>query len=277
MKKETRTIVVDDKLNIEAYLLEGIVQPFPNHFHDFYVIGLMERGHRYLNCRHEEYSLMRSDMILFNPNDNHGCAPLNEDTLYYRGININSNVMLNLVEDITGERKLPRFTKNVIVDDEAKSYYQPLHEMIMNGSQEFEREEYLYLLLSHLLQNYAQPFDTIVPTCNIEVEKACAYIEENYAKRISLDDLCEITNLSKSSLLRAFTKVKGVTPYRYLEAIRINESRKLLEKGLQPIDVAQQTGFSDQSHFTNYFNSFTGLTPGAYRDIFTSKGKTNDE
>ncbi len=277
MKKETRTIVVDDTLNIEGYLLEGIVQPFPNHFHDFYVIGLMERGHRYLNCRHEEYSLMRSDMILFNPNDNHGCAPLNEDTLTYRGLNINTEIMLNLVEDITGERKLPHFIKNVIVDDEARSYYRPLHEMIMSGSQEFEKEEYLYLLLSHLLQNYAQPFDSIIPTLDIEVEKACQYIEENYAKRISLDDLCALTNLSKSSLLRAFTKSKGVTPYRYLEAIRINESRKLLEKGYQPIDVAQQTGFSDQSHFTNYFNSFTGLTPSAYRDIFINKGNSNDE
>ncbi|MEG0076488.1 AraC family transcriptional regulator [Anaerorhabdus sp.] len=276
MKKETRTIVYDEKLKIEAYLLEGIVQPFPNHFHEFYVLGLMENGHRYLNCRHLEYSLSKSDMILFNPNDNHGCAPIGDETLYYRGLNIPQDSMLDIVEDITGQRKLPVFMKNVILDEDAKSYYQPLHEMIMQGSTEFEKEEYLYLLLSHLLQNYAQPFDVITPKSNNELEKACDYIEKNYAKRISLDEICQIANLSKSSLLRAFTKIKGVTPYRYLETIRINESRKLLEKGIQPIDVAQQTGFSDQSHFTNYFSSFTGLTPGAYREIFLDKNQHDE-
>lgn len=56
-----------------------------------------------------------------------------------------------------------------------------------------------------------------------------------------------------------------------METIRINEAKKLLEKGITPIVAAMQTGFSDQSHFTNYFNRFIGLTPGIYRDIFQNK------
>jgi transcriptional regulator GlxA family with amidase domain len=59
-----------------------------------------------------------------------------------------------------------------------------------------------------------------------------------------------------------------VTPYRYLQNIRINEAKKLLEQGILPIEVAMQTGFSDQSHFTNFFNKFIGLSPRVYRDIF---------
>ena len=38
MKKETRTVVYDDELRLEAYRFEGLVQPFPNHFHEYYVI-----------------------------------------------------------------------------------------------------------------------------------------------------------------------------------------------------------------------------------------------
>ena len=45
----------------------------------------------------------------------------------------------------------------------------------------------------------------------------------------------------------------------------------LLEQGVPPIEAALQTGFSDQSHFTNYFNRFIGLAPGIYRDIFLDK------
>lgn len=44
MNKEIRTICYDEELHIEAYHLEGIVQPFPNHFHEHYVIGFIEDG-----------------------------------------------------------------------------------------------------------------------------------------------------------------------------------------------------------------------------------------
>ena len=50
MKKETRTVVYDDGLRLEAYHFEGIVQPFPNHFHEHYVIGFVEAGTRRLSA-----------------------------------------------------------------------------------------------------------------------------------------------------------------------------------------------------------------------------------
>ena len=57
MKKETRTVVYDDELRIEAYRFEGIVQPFPSHFHEHYVIEFVEKGERVLSCRHREYQV----------------------------------------------------------------------------------------------------------------------------------------------------------------------------------------------------------------------------
>lgn len=50
-----------------------------------------------------------------------------------------------------------------------------------------------------------------------------------------------------------------------------NEAKLSLRKGVMPIETATLTGFSDQSHFTNTFRSFTGLTPGLYRNIFLKK------
>ena len=47
----------------------------------------------------------------------------------------------------------------------------------------------------------------------------------------------------------------------------------MLEQGVSPIEAALQTGFSDQSHFTNYFSRFLGLTPAIYRDIFLDKNR----
>jgi len=74
MKKEVRTVVYDDELHIEAYRFEGIVQPFPNHFHEYYVIGFVEDGERVLSCKNQEYTIKKGDVLLFNSGDNHACV-----------------------------------------------------------------------------------------------------------------------------------------------------------------------------------------------------------
>jgi len=104
-----------------------------------------------------------------------------------------------------------------------------------------------------------------------EIKVICEYIDLHYAQNITLNQLSELTGLSKYHLLRLFTRQKGISPYRYLETIRINNAKKLLEQGIPPIEVASQTGFSDQSHFTNFFKRMIGLTPKQYMRIFVQE------
>lgn len=273
MKKEIRTAVFDNQLNIEAYRFKGIVQPFPNHFHEYYVIGYIEKGKRCLSCKNKNYNIEKGNVILFNPGDNHTCVQNDTETFDYRGFNISKSIMLDLTKEVTGKNELPVFLKNVISDNEIIYYLKPLHKSIMNNISDFSKEENLLLMISFLIQNYEQKFENRIPDCQKEINKACEFIKQHFNERITLEQICQYTGLSKSTLLRAFTKSKGITPYRYLETIRISEAKTLLQKGIQPLEVAILTGFSDQSHFTNYFSSFIGLTPGAYREIFlTNKG-----
>lgn len=268
MKKEIKTVVFDDELRIEAYRFEGIVQPFPNHFHEYYVIGFVEDGERVLSCKNQEYIIKKGNVLLFNPGDNHACIQNDDGTLDYRGFNVTKEVMLDLAEEVTGKRELPGFSQNVIFDEEVTCYLSPLHELVMKGSCEFGKEEGVLFLISLLIQEYGQPSPNCIPECRDEIERACTFMEQHFAERIYLDQICRHAGLSKSTLLRAFAKSKGVTPYSYLENIRISEAKKLLEQGIPPMEAALQTGFSDQSHFTNYFSRFIGLAPGVYREIF---------
>lgn len=64
----------------------------------------------------------------------------------------------------------------------------------------------------------------------------------HFTERIYLDQICRHAGLSKSRLLRAFTKEKGVTPYQYLETVRINEAKKLLSESVHPVEAAIRTG-----------------------------------
>lgn len=276
MQKETRTVRYDEELRIEAYRLEGTRQPFPNHFHDYYVIGFVEAGTRRLSCKNKEYTVRPGQILLFNPNDSHGCSQCGDETLNYGGLNISKETMLSFAEEITGERNLPVFSENVIRNEELNASLHALHRMILEGSGEFEKEETFLLLLSLLIEQYGQPFSKTDTAHEKEIERACAFMTENFAERITLEELCKCSGMSKSTLLRAFTKAKGVTPYRYLQSVRIGEAKKLLERGVPPSDAALQAGFSDQSHFSNFFNMFIGLSPAAYGRIFKENGKNNE-
>jgi len=266
--KTIKTIVYDRQLQIEAYHFEGIAQPFPNHFHDYYVIGFIENGKRNMTCQNHKYLIQAGDMIIFNPYDSHECVQIEEENLNYRAINISKDVMQSLHQKIIGYHEMPYFQKNVLHDEELSYYFLRLHQMILDEKQWLDKEEDFLLIMTSLIYKYSQSLNNQDIDCSEEVEWICSYLQEHYAKHICLDDLCNYVHLSQSTLLRSFTKEKGITPYRYLLTMRINKAKELLEKGIQPIHVAMQVGFSDQSHFTNCFRHLIGLSPGMYYDMF---------
>lgn len=273
MKREDRRICFDEDLQIEAYVLNRINQTFPNHFHEHYVIGIIEEGKREMICGNFTYKVIPGDFILLHSGENHQCKPSGEQLLQYRALNISEKIMKNVMKELTGKSFLPKFQKNVFQDEEIQCVFLRLHQMIMEKSREFEKEEMFLLLMDMLLERYVK----VVECCrridgNTEsTEYICHFIEENYAQNLTLKNICQYAGVSKSTLLRTFTKEKGITPYRYLETVRVNQAKKMLEQGITTAEAALQTGFSDQSHFTKYFQRFTGITPGAYRKIFTKK------
>lgn len=269
MQNETRTLQLDPHLHIEAYRFKGIMQKFPNHFHDYYVIGFIEKGQRYLACQDQEYIINPGDLLLFNPRDTHSCEQIDGRTLDYRCINVMPDIMEKVVKEITGAGHLPYFSQHVLFRHELTASLQELHILISEEKQALRKEELFLHLLEELIRRYSDvTFLSSVPEPSDEVKMVCEFLEEHYAENVTLNDLSELTGWSKYHLLRSFTKQKGITPNSYMETIRINQAKKLLEQGVRPIDAAFQTGFSDQSHMTKFFKRQVGLTPKQYMKIF---------
>lgn len=270
IEQEQRHVYYDHDLEIEAYNLSGIVQKFPNHFHDYYVIGFVEGGRRHLWCKGQEYDLKEGDLILFNPRDNHYCSPLDGEILDYRAVNIGPEIMLRTVKEITGKEFTPHFTANVIYQSDITRCLGDLYDAILRNAPRLEKEEAFFFLLQQVLQECVDSFEEIdISQPNQQIKTLCSYMEQHFSENITLDDLLAMTSFGKSYLLRSFTKQVGVSPYRYLQTIRINRAKKYLEQGIAPIDVASMSGFTDQSHFSNFFKDFIGLTPKQYQRIFT--------
>lgn len=278
MGKGERSVRYDRDLQVESYRFEGIMQKFPNHFHEYYVIGFIESGQRRMSCKNKEYEIGPGDLIFFNPFDNHSCEPIDDQPLDYRCLNINADIMREVTEEMTGEDDLPSFVSPVAYRSEHAPLLKKLHQMIMDEIVDFEKEETFYFLFHQLIQEYASV--TKEAECRVvkqEIEDVCDFLKVHYADPVTLDDLARMANRNKYSLLRSFTRYKGITPYRYLQTIRVSEAKKRLEQNVKPLDAAMETGFVDQSHFSRFFMEFIGLTPGQYREIFILEKKEGRE
>jgi AraC-like DNA-binding protein len=268
-KSERRTAIYDPELMVEAYQFQGVMQAFPNHFHEHYVIGFIEHGRRNLKVRGGCVLTAPGDLLLFNPGENHACEAHEGQPLDYRCINIEPGVMAKIAREIFGIDGQPMFAQPVVFHCELTGELRELHTMILRQERGVRKEEQLYFLLEQLLRDYAEAGER-VPTAELraEVKAVCDYLNTHAQEQISLDTLGELAGLSKYHLLRAFTKETGITPYRYLETIRIDRAKTLLKQGVSPAEAALLAGFSDQSHMSNAFKRFIGLTPGQYRRVF---------
>lgn len=268
MKNLNENVCYDKELNIEAYCFEGNLPNFPNHFHDYYVIGFAERGRRILKCMGKEYTFEMGSIMLLNPGDSHCCENSDSEPLYYRSINISKERMAEISRAVTGKYFNVNFSNKVIKDNVISSHMEKLHKMIMRREKNTLKEEMFAFFISRLIEKYGYEEAS---QHREELNGICRYIEKNYMNKITLENLCFISGLSKSTLLRVFDKEMGTTPYRYIESVRINNAKKLMEAGEIPVMAALKTGFSEQSHLNRYFKSFIGISPGCYKEIFNNR------
>ena len=91
-----RKAAYDSVLNIEACRFQGILQPFPPHFHEYYVIGLMEEGERRLIRGNMETVTRQGDILVFYPGDTHSCVQAGAEPMDYRALHIRSAEMERL-------------------------------------------------------------------------------------------------------------------------------------------------------------------------------------
>ncbi|PQJ28802.1 hypothetical protein BSZ32_10060 [Rubritalea profundi] len=83
---------------------------------------------------------------------------------------------------------------------------------------------------------------------------------------IYVEDMASKSNMSTFHFARSFKKTTGHSPHKYLTTMRLEKAVSLMENDdISLADVASESGFSDQAHFTRVFKKRMGTTPAAYR------------
>ncbi len=109
------------------------------------------------------------------------------------------------------------------------------------------------------------------PLCQVGVlqpaiMKVVCYIESNYQKVISLDQMASLASMSKYHFVRIFKRETGMSPVRYLKFVRIQRAKELLKRAdLSVFSAALRVGFQDISNFNKNFKNIEGCTPKQYR------------
>lgn len=99
------------------------------------------------------------------------------------------------------------------------------------------------------------------------VLKVVSWLEENYARPISLDELAKAVNLTKDYMCALFKKITGETIIQCLTSIRIGHARQFLIQypDKKVIEIAHMCGFDSPSYFGKIFKQLIGMTPERYR------------
>lgn len=102
-----------------------------------------------------------------------------------------------------------------------------------------------------------------------EVLRAQEFMENNYAEKITVDDLSDKLFLTRRTFERRFKKATHCSVLEYLQKVRIEASKKSLEIGRKSIDeIMLDVGYFDSQTFRALFKKITGLTPNEYRNRY---------
>jgi len=117
-----------------------------------------------------------------------------------------------------------------------------------------------------------QPYASMVANVghgDAAIIKCQEWLPNHYHRGDVIREMVRISGLPKRTFDRRFRAATGYAPLAYVQSLRIEEAKQLLETGSEPIEeVARQVGYEDTSSFRQLFRRLVGMPPGEYRRKF---------
>lgn len=165
---------------------------------------------------------------------------------------------------------------NVLHSPNIKMYCDWIWDIIDNSSEQeitklLDMSELISKILSTIIKERAEGIRKNVQKRD-KVKNVLEYIDYNYMKKITIEDLASMMYTSKYHFIRIFKACMGITPHEYLVNVRVKKVRELLVTTTLPVyRIAEMTGFVDSKNLIRNFKKSTDVTPGNYRKIMTMK------
>lgn len=110
---------------------------------------------------------------------------------------------------------------------------------------------------------------TLKPTHRSRIDRVCTYLNQDYRRRLRLEQAAAMANMSVTAFSRFFKRSTGKTFVRYINELRVGQASKLLiESELSVAEICYQVGFNNVSNFNRRFRELQRMSPKEYRREF---------
>lgn len=248
------------------------------HYHPFVQVDLVLAGEVRYIIEGKEVSVQEGDGIFINANMIHCTIPNGADY-----ISVRFHPML-----LSASEYIEKTYITPIISNPAIPYMHLSHEGIQeNNILEGIRRFYMFysagaediplLAISqlftiwHTLYAYLPREEAVVQSAHMTtLRKMIGYIQTNYAKQVTLQDIADAGNVSVSGCSALFREIIQDSPYHYLMLYRLEQACMLLISSDDSVtEITEQCGFPDASHFIRLFRLTYGTTPLQYRKHLT--------
>lgn len=261
-------------------IIPDLFASVPMHWHEEMEFNYILSGEGNIYIDGEMFSVKQGDLIFIPPNTLHAAYSNQVNYLNYKAFVFHHTILGTRSKDrsssdciypvIYGTLKLSNHFPNLpkeypemypcvreILDCAEKD--DPLSDLLLKSS--LLR---LFFLMEKEPVTIRQSVDRT--TSGDVIRPALAYMEENYRKNITIEDLADCCNLSESYFMACFKKIAGTGAIEHLTQLRImNVCEELLGTQTPISEIAYQNGFENLSNFNRQFKKMVGTTPNRYR------------
>ncbi|NLA84384.1 MAG: AraC family transcriptional regulator [Clostridiales bacterium] len=178
----------------------------------------------------------------------------------YSYIIVNMDIIDDSMSDIV-------FTNDISIILNAKnSYYENIFREINNAfvkagmASGIKCKALVYEMLSHLAMDLFK--NGLAANRYSKIYPGILYLEENYHRNITINELAEVSHLSVSHFRRLFTEYFNMSPIEYINKLKIKKACELLRSGMYTVsETAEKTGFTNIYYFSRLFKEIIGISP----------------
>ncbi len=245
------------------------------HTHPYYEIFYLINGDCTFFLNHNIYQLNKGDMVIVPKGEIHN-ATFPEHGTSERFVVCFREANLSWLDDLLGSEMVQQTIEAGVISipDRRREYVESLMAKLLfenDGpdvlSPAFIRTGIVELFLFIIrCQRYEHNAIKEIDVDNQLMQEIATYIYQNYDKKLTLVDMSEKFNISRSYLSKKFKVITGFGFKEYVVNVRIkNACRLLLETNKSITDIAFECGFNDSNYFGDAFRHVKGVSPNKYR------------
>jgi len=263
-----------DKLSfVELRYISKITSCDKKHQHKELTLTAIKSGNINILFNNKNDSLKPNEISIINPNEVH-CATLSDiQSLGCYVLYLNNHWCHRIQQSLFNNRDFLYINNSLIQNREFYNSFIRLCDKLLKEDIPFiEKEENLIDFVSKLFLEFcnlheAENKDMKNSDLAYQIK---SYLKENIEEQILLEDISKYMNLSVVHILRIFKKEFGLPIHSYLLNKKVHLAKELLAKNKPISEVAQMSGFFDQSHLNRSFKRVFQLTPKEYqKNIFS--------